>query len=666
MPGVSKCLTRAGQQGHIVDKDELMRTLWPDTFVEEDSLVRQISHLRKVLGDRPAGGPYIETVPRRGYRFTTPLTDSWGKQEASTAPWSVRRTLPLGASVTAVTLLAAVAAWYLARAPAPQPPMRVVPLTSYQGSELYPCLSPDGGQVAFTWDGGKVNNLDIYVKLVGETSALRITTGPARDELPAWSPDGKRIAFQRSGPAGPAGVYLISALGGAEQKLTDFPATGQMSWSPDGTWLAVAQSPSSFGAPVGSPGIFLIPVEGGEPRRISNPKAPSYDMFPSFSPDGRKLAYVACFAFWSCDIYIQQLGSGYAARGNPRRITRQGIYFDGLAWSRDGESLVYSGSLRAHRSLRLWRVGIGGGKPAQRLELAGFHASHPSIAPAAGRLAFSRDLQNYDIWRYQLGRTSEPFIVSSLDEYAPQFSPDGRKIAFCSIRSGEVFDIWVSNANGSNPVQLTNRLGRHQSMPRWSPDGRWIAFESQGQAGQWDVYVIGAGGGQARRVTSDPSDEYLPSWSQDGNWIYFCSNRSGTGEIWRVPSGGGRAEQVTRNGAYAAIESPDGKMLFYLKSAEGILFAKPLDGGPERQVLDYVSHIAYVVVQDGVYYIGRSGDARKWPLRFFDFSTGASRLLTNIDGTLNSGLTISPDRKMFLFTNGVTPGSDLMLIEDFR
>jgi Tol biopolymer transport system component/predicted Ser/Thr protein kinase len=585
--------------------------------------------------------------------------------EATVAPGKGRRRWRLAALLALPLVIAG--GWLLwKRGGRELPPPRVVQLTSYPGSELYPCFSPDGNQVAFTWDGEKGDNLDIYVKLVGETNALRLTTDPARDEYPAWSPDGKRIAFQRAAPGRATGIYLASALGGAEQKLMDFQATGQMSWSPDGNWLAVAGGPSSSGAAVESAGIFLVPVEGGEPRRITNPKAPGYDIYPGISPDGRLLAYAACASFWSCDVYVQELGSGYAPEGSPRRITQQGLFFAGLAWSRDGESLVYSGSLGGTRLLYLWQMGFRDGQPPQRLDLAGFLAYHPSIARAGSRLAFSRDLRNYDIWRYQLGGASEPFIVSSLDEYAPEFSPDGSRIVFCSIRSGEVFDIWVANADGSNPVQLTNRLGRHQSMPRWSPDGRWIAFESQGRDGHWDVYVIDATGGRPRRLTSEPSDETYPSWSRDGKWIYFSSNRTGRVEIWRVASGGGQAEQLTQNGGLTAFESLDGRTLFYIKSGSSPLFAKPLGGGAERKVLDYVSVVAFVVMQDGIYYIGRRGDDRQYPLQFFQFSTGTSRLLTKIGGTLTNGLTVSPDRKTFLFPNSVTSGSDLMLIENFR
>ena len=585
--------------------------------------------------------------------------------EATVAPAKGRRRWRLAALVVLPLLLAG--GWLLwKRGGRELPPPRVVQLTSYPGSELYPCFSPDGNQVAFTWDGEKGDNWDIYVKLVGETGALRLTTDPARDEYPAWSPDGKRIAFQRSAAGRATSIYLVSALGGAEQKLTDFQATGQMSWSPDGKWLAVARAPSSPGATVESAGIFLVPGEGGEPRRITNPKAPGYDIHPSISPDGRLLAYATCAGTFSCDVYVQHLDPGYAPQGGPRRITQQGLFLEGLAWSRDGESLVYSGSLTASMLGYLWRAGIQGQQPPQRLDLAGFYASYPSIAPAGNRLAFARALRNLDIWRYQLGGAPEPFIMSSLDEISQQFSPDGSRVAFGSNRSGEAFEIWVANADGSNPVQLTNGLGRHQGTPRWSPDGRWIAFDSQGQDGHWDIYVIDASGGRPRRVTSEPSDEGIPSFSRDGKWIYFCSDRTGRYEIWRVASGGGQAEQLTENGGIVAFESIDGRTLFYIKGAPSPLFAKLLDGGPERQILDYVSARAFVVVEDGVYYIGRPGDDRQYPLQFIQFSTGTSRLLTKIGGTPGLGLTVSPDRKTFLFATSVTSGSDLMLIENFR
>lgn len=504
--------------------------------------------------------------------------------------------------VTALVLLAAAGVWFVKRSAMPAPPQKVVTVTTYPGSQVDPCFSPDGNQVAFSWNGEKGDNFDIYVKLLGETNALRLTTDPAADRYPAWSPDGKRIAFERFGPNGPMGIYTTSPLGGAEQKLTDFPGDGPMSWSPDGKWLAVASRTPELS------GIFLLLAEGGDPRRISNAKAPGFDQDPSISRDGRWLAYAACAGAFSCDVYIQQLDSAYVPQGSARRITQQGIFIGNPVWSRDGESVIYHGSPSAGMLPYLWRAGIHGRRPPQRIEIAAPNAVSPSIASTGNRLVFSRLLRDFDIWRYHVSGGMEPLIVSSLTDDNPQFSPDGERIAFASERSGESSEIWVAHADGSGLVQMTSRLGRHQGTPRWSPDGRWIAFDSQGQDGHWDIYVIDASGGKPRRITFEPSDENMPSWSRDGKWVYFTSDRTGRQEVWRVPFAGGPAEQVTTSGGFDKFESADGKTLFCTKAPFfSPLFVKPLSGGSERQVLPSFYGRAFVPVEDGIYFIGQRG-----------------------------------------------------------
>jgi Tol biopolymer transport system component len=457
-------------------------------------------------------------------------------------------------------------------------------------------------------------------------------------------------------------------LGGAEQKLTNIWAIGQMSWSPDGKWLAVS-SVSSLHAE--SNGIFLLPVEGGEPRRITNPKAPAFDLTPSISRDGRLMAYAACAGVptaYSCDMYVQDLDSVYAPRASPRRLTNQAISsVSGLAWSRDGKSLISDGTLGSYSLTYLWRLGIYGQRPFQRVEIAGPYAAWPAISSTGDHLVFSRFLQNDDIWRYNVGGQMESLIVSSMKDTNPQFSPDGKRIAFVSDRSGETSEIWVARADGSGLVQMTNRIGRSQGTPRWSPDGRWIAFDSQGQDGNQDIYVIDASGGRPRRITFEPSTEDVPSWSRDGKWIYFNSNRTGGTEIWRVPLAGGAQERVTANGGYTAFESADGKILFYTKSGfDSPLFARPLSGGPERQVLPWVSARAFVPVADGIYYMGRRGEDRKYPLQFFEFSNNTSRLLAEIEGAVSYGLAVSPDRQTILFSKSASSGANLMMIENFQ
>lgn len=573
-------------------------------------------------------------------------------------------------AVAALVAIGAAGAWLAKRPAGPIAQPTVVPVTTYPGSQLDGCFSPDGTQVAFSWDGEKGDNYDIYVKLLGETNALRLTTDPAVDSYPQWSPDGKRIAFVRGKPH--PGIYTTSPLGGAEQKLADFPVaasadlgieSGEMSWSPDGKWLAISARSRELN------GIFLLPADGGEPRRISNPKAPSHDQAPAISRDGRRLAYATCqgAGMSFCGVYVQDLDPAYVPQGSPRRIGDQALSaIRRLTWSRDGQSLISDGSLGSYVQSYLWRLAVREARPPQRMEIAGTNGSSPSVAAAGNHLMFSRRLLNYDIWRYHLGNGMEPFIASSLLDVAPQFSPDGTRIAFASERSGETNQIWVAHADGSGLVRMTSRFEQRQGAPRWSPDGRWIAFDSAAPDGVFHIHVIDSGGGKPRRIAGD-YDGIFPSWSRDGKWIYFTSERAGSTQVWRVPFAGGPPAQVTTNGGGPAIESADGKTVFYMKTGgSSPLFVQPVSGGPERQALPWVEKRAFQPVEDGIYYIGRKGDDGKYPLAFYDFSKNASRLLTKIEGVLLFGLTVSPDRQTILFTKSVTDGSNLMMIENFR
>lgn len=594
--------------------------------------------------------------------------ESLSQPVSDIAPTSSSNRRGLIAALILLPVLAT-AIWLIFRnAGSQSPPPAVAQLTSYPGSEATPCFSPDGQQVAFSWNGEKADNYDIYVKMVGQENPLRLTTDPAPDGFPTWSPDGKQIAFQRAQPGNPE-IRLVSPLGGPDQKLANLQVMGQMSWSPDGKWLAVARGANI--QEVGEiRGIFLIPVDGSEPLRITDPKPPGYDTDPSFSPDGSSLAYASCKSKWSCDIVIQPLAPDWTPRGAARRITNQGLYIIGITWSRDGTSLIYGGSVSWGITSRLRRVASTGTQQPELLQIAGFLALSPAIAPRGDRLVFAKGMANYDVWRYQMGGVSAPFIASSLADYGGEYSPDGSRIAFESYRAGEIIEIWTANADGSQPAQLIKGFGRPQGTPRWSPDGRLIAFDSLGQDGQSNIFTVDAGGGRPQRISTGKSGDQLPSWSRDGKWIYYSSDQTGRYEIWRIPAGGGPAQKITRNGGYAGFESTDGKILYYTmldqKNSSYSLMAKPLDGSPERKILDYVSMNDFEVFEDGIYYIARRREEKQFSLKFYDFSTGASRLLTQFEGPRQAGLSLSPDRKTALFTKSATSGTDLMLIENFR
>ncbi len=156
-----------------------------------------------------------------------------------------------------------------------------------------------------------------------------------------------------------------------------------------------------------------------------------------------------------------------------------------------------------------------------------------------------------------------------------------------SDRGGSI-EIWVANADGSNAAPLTNMGTGATGNPRWSPDGRRLVFNSMA-SGNREVYLIDAEGGPGTvaNVTNHPANEKLPSWSADGGLVYFTSNRSGRDEVWKTPPEGGEAVQVTTSGGDGAYESSDGRWLYFVRENE--LWKMPVSGGSESPVLKGVS-----------------------------------------------------------------------------
>jgi Tol biopolymer transport system component len=295
-----------------------------------------------------------------------------------------------------------------------------------------------------------------------------------------------------------------------------------------------------------------------------------------------------------------------------------------------------------------------------------------AISHRGNRLAYSRRIFDINIWRLEVAgpnaKTAVPtmFISTTQIDTSPQFSPDGKKIAFASNRSGS-FEIWVCDSDGSNAMKLTSFGGPSVTTPRWSPDGERLTFDSTAE-GQFDIYTIEANGGKPHRLTTDPANDGDPSWSHDGRWIYFDSNRTGEAQVWKVPVTGGAQIQVTKKGGFGPLESPDGKLLYYTKGYTATSAWKiPVGGGEETQVLESLSsYNNMAVVQDGIYFIPARGDAKTSSIQFFNFAIGKTKTIASLEKPANGGLTVSPDGRSILYTQLDQSGSDLMLVENFH
>jgi WD40 repeat protein len=278
----------------------------------------------------------------------------------------------------------------------------------------------------------------------------------------------------------------------------------------------------------------------------------------------------------------------------------------------------------------------------------------------------------YDIWRVPgrhrapHDRTPEKLIASSENDNYATYSPDGRKIAFVSRRSG-VPNIWVCDSDGSNPVRLTD-FKVAAGSPRWSPDGRRLVFDSN-EKGDWNLYVIDVEGGVARQLSHDPTDENMPSWSRDGRWIYFQAGSSGRTQIWKMPAEGGAGVQLTNGGGGAPREA--GGFVYYNKSGPlpSPVWRVPANGGQETEVVAEPAMMAEPG-RDGLYLPRRQPLVRgqSWAIEYLDFGSGRSTELFRKDGPFGyvHRVDISPDEEWVLYSVHSFDTSELMLVENFR
>jgi Tol biopolymer transport system component len=583
-----------------------------------------------------------------------------------------RRTILV--AIAALIPIVIALAWYLRTAKwgshSEATTVSLVPLTSFEGFKDFGSFSPDGTQIAFSWNGGKGENpqRNIYTKTIGPDDPVRLTFASKDEKLPAWSPDGRYIAFCREVEPEPAfgrhAIYVVPAIGGQERKLAE-GGLG-VSWSPDSKMLAIA----SF--PIESGGIFLLSFETGERRQLTNPHQ-SFDNLPVFSPDGQWIAFTRNFGVSAREIFVVPIHGGTL-----RQLTfdRKPTY--GAAWTADGREIVFA-SNRGIGGESLWRVAAGGGAP-RRLSATLAGNFYPSISRQGNRLMYTESFKDTNIYAYDAqgfgsqqvpGRfgASKSLILSSRRDDSASIAPGGERIAFVSTRTGNE-EIWVCDRNGRRPVQLTSFKGPATGTPRWSTDGRWIAFDSLA-AGNPDIYVIPADGGNPRRLTTGPFGNFMPSWSSDGKWIYFKSHRSGRDQIWKISAEGGAPTQLTRSGASEALAGPDG-LVYFTKRPWGGIWTVPVEGGPEKPLaelepFDRISR-SWGVVDRGIYFISRQ-DAPHQTIRFFSFATRQITSLVTLDEEPiwnYPDVALSHDGRLLLSACLHQEVNDLMLIENFH
>jgi Tol biopolymer transport system component/DNA-binding winged helix-turn-helix (wHTH) protein len=606
--------------GRLVDKQELLDRVWGGTNVTEANLTVQVSKLRRLLGE---GGDrvFIETVPTRGYRFLVPvraidtevaprapsprLREGRGEGlvgaataeggapvvDPAVAPVSTpgmprRRASWVAAAVLVVSALAwvgyargfrvpigrATATPDTAATPSPVGSDEGSPaggvtgtrsivqaLTRHVADDNEPAWSPDGRRVAFTSNRG--SQLSLYLLDLDRPAAppTRIaTSGPARS--PAWSPDGLRLAYlcQRGGQDD---VCVID-LDGRHERVVAGDAHDEIdpAWAPDGARIAYSVvNGRTFE-------LHVVEVSGAQPRRVGPDDWSAWE--PAWSPDGKRLVVSRWRSAENFDLWIVPLDGGAPT---PVAMS-EGGEFD-PAWSLDGRRIAYAMFDGIHvidLATRPRRIDLPPLQTHTKLSQTGVNDRHPSWSPDGQALAIESGRDgNAEIYRVPaVSLADTPLILRQLTESLgadkdPVWSPDGARIAFASNRDGK-YEIYVMTREGGGLERLTVNDDPDQ-RPTWAPDGRRIAFMREHPDGVTDIYVLDLATRQERLLTPQPGTDSEPAWSPDGRRIAFNTSRDGSFEIYTMRPDGSEQTNITRHPArdtYPAW-SPDSREIVF-------------------------------------------------------------------------------------------------------
>ena len=576
----------------------------------------------------------------------------------------------LAASIGLTTVTGAILFWSRTHKPSKpvvrepsKPAERVTVITL----GVSPGISADGRFVAYK-DPGLA---DIFVKGIDTKEFRRLTNTPQFIEtFPAWSPNGREIAFLREHegfPRDSQGIFVVPQSGGAERRI----CSGTWAdWAPDGKSLVVRDRDRD-----GPFSIYQFFLETRERRQLTYAPQGDGDWRAAVSPDGSTLAFTRIDDPGG-DLYTVSMQGG-----TPRRITNWNARLTGVVWTPDGRDLIYSND---HQGL--WRISANLPAPGRGTPLEGVSsltANNISISrPPPGqpaRLVFQSYHREMSFASIDLtapldkGAFHElkPFPLATQSESAGPFNRDGQ-FAFIWRRPPE---IWVSDAADANLHSIAS-LKTYPSLGSWSPDGQKLVYDTAID-GNTDLFVADTLGGSPKRLTFETFYEGLASWSRDGRWIYFSSSRAAAlPDVWRMPAEGGLPVRITYHGGMRAREAPNGN-LYYLDrypprermgrpAATARLMRVAANGGAETAVLNGLTPEWWSMADTGIYFIsqGPGFDA----IDRYSFSDGKVMRVGRLPvraGSWDRQLHVSPDGHLALVTtqHGY---AHLMLLENIR
>jgi Tol biopolymer transport system component len=643
------------QPGEVVPRDELQKRLWPDTFVDVDhNLNTAINKIREVLGDSAESPRFVETLPRRGYRFLAPVEGNRttevpvgsGVRQESRMPW-----LRLTSILFVVLVLLAAVGFFIYRrlqSPASLAQRTLTRLTLDDGLQIGATWSPDGRFIAYS--SNRAGKFDIWVQQVSGGDPVQITKGPGHNWQPDWSPDGKLIAYRSEN--GEGGLFVVPALGGEGLERRIAPFGYYPRWSPDSSQILFQTTPLAV-----ANRFYIAKLSGSPPQEVLRGLFPDSVGLVSaaWHPDGKRITAWAWDSelapmptFWTAPIYggtairteipvelMRQVGEV-----GPRRAWYTTDFK--FSWAPSGKAIYFERTSRAARNI--WRMSVDPGTltagAIERLTTGPGLDTEFSLSADGKELAFTSESRRIRAWlfpfdaaRGQVSGSGHPVTSPGTDAWQPSLSRDGKMLAFSGNRGDNNLVLRETSLSDGRevPIMADDLYSRY--YPQWSPDGKYLAYTREEPSGEGRLMMWSRQSRLEEPLTTSSRTD-VHDWSGDGKWLLTSQENSTSGhsEVWLLPvasrpNAEAAAQKVTSSPVYSLFQchfSPDDRWIIFeawrKESGESTLYVIATTGGPWIRITDgkhWDDKPRWSPDGKTIYFVsGRNGFFNAWGIRF--------------------------------------------------
>jgi Tol biopolymer transport system component/DNA-binding winged helix-turn-helix (wHTH) protein len=609
--------------GRLVSKEELMQSLWPDTFVEESNLTQNISQLRRALGDGATGAKYIETIPKRGYRFVANVQSVVKGDVASSNDESKTESAQVNGQVNGAGVLqldAAAAAGVFDNGHASHIPLTTAePAPDGHGHTIQPGVeaSPEKLSrrrllsiasllfvslviiaVAVAVASRNASDGDAQSVTAFQQITLSKLTTSGKALLPAISRDGKFVAYVvEEGDLQSLWIRQVAAASAAQVVAPSEVVFKGVTFAFDNNFIYYVARQRGGSMAETSNKLHQVPLLGGAPREITA----GVDSPITFSPNGQYFAFVRNYPAQRETALIVARLDGSEERKLAIRKRPETLSMQGPSWSPDGRLIACAAGASGYgdSSMQALAISVEDGSSMPIGSQTWTFIGQIDWLGDGGGVVFSSwqrssGVYGDQIWMLTFPKGEARRITNDMSSYVGvSVSTNSAPGMLVTQRTDRVSRIWIlaENAGGFDLAQATQIESGFGDIDSeyfgldWTPDGR-LVYASQA-SGNVDVWITTADGKQRKQLTRDAMTDRTPVVTHDGRHIVFASERDGGSHIWRMDADGGGLKQLTRGkgDSYPSL-SPDGRWVVYSSSSGGepSIWKVSIDGGEPSQL----------------------------------------------------------------------------------